>query len=276
MKRALLLLFPLVLAAPAPAAAQDGSLARCGALSAPAAEVAHHCRRALERGGLRAEQAFAAGLNLGDALIALGRAGEAKAAFAAAAETGREAGLDRVELHLGIARAEEALGDRRAAATAFDRALALAPRSVDVRLARGAFWLRLGQGEAALEEFDAALRLDGGDADARFNRGLTLLTLGRDGAAEADFSAVIRDYPRDSGAFFHRARAREAARPEAALGDYDEAAALAPEWADPWLASARLLDRVGRREDANARYRRAFELGAKDPALLERIRALGG
>lgn len=276
MKTAFLLLSLAALSAPFPLAAQDGSLERCGALSAPAAEVAHHCRRALDRGGLNAEQELAALINLGDALRVIGRAAESRDAFVAAETVGRAAGLDRVELHLGRAGAEEALGDRRAAAAALDRALALAPRSVDVRLARGAFWLRIGQPEAALEEFGAALRLDGDDADARYNRGLTLLALGRGSDAAADFSAVIRDYPDDAGAHFHRARAREASDPAGALADYDRAAALSPEWVEPWLLSARLLDALGRREDANRRHRRAFELGAKDPALLERIRALGG
>ncbi|MEX2520865.1 MAG: hypothetical protein WD969_16220, partial [Paracoccaceae bacterium] len=115
-----------------PAEAQDGSLARCGALSAPAAEVVLHCRRALSQGGLREQQKFAAGLNLGDALLGLGRSSEALEAFNAAAALG----LERVELYIGRANAREALGQRLEAARDLDKALALAPSSADVRMAR--------------------------------------------------------------------------------------------------------------------------------------------
>src|SRR5690606_14577808 len=120
--------------------------------------------------------------------------------------------------------------------------------------------LRAGRPEAALGEFDAAVQLDDKDVDARFNRGLTLIALGRGEAAASDFSAVIRDEPGDSGAYFQRARAREAADPAGALADFDQAISLSPEWGAPFVASGRLLDRLGRIEEANRRFRRAFEL----------------
>lgn len=258
--------------APEPSQAQDGSLARCGALSAPAAEVVLHCRRAISNGGLRQQQEFAAGLNLGDALLSLGRPGEALGAFEAASALG----LERVELYIGRASAHEALGQRLEAARDLDKALALAPSSTDVRLARGAFFLRIGQSAAALEEFDAAIARDGQDADARFNRGLTLIALGRNDAAVADFTAVLRDYPNDAGAYHQRGRAREGRDNAGALADYDRAAELSPEWAAPRFQGGVLLDQLGRREEANNRFRRAFELGFKDPWLLKRIRELGG
>ncbi len=266
------LILALALLAPPAVLAADGSLERCGAPSAPAAEAVHHCRRALSLGGLTTEQEFLASLNLGDALLAMGQASAALDAFEAAAATG----LSRVELPLGRAQAREALGDRLGAAKDLDAALALAPRSVDVRLVRGAFWLRLGRADAAFEEFDAAVRLDGGDVDARYNRGLTLLALGRAGDAEADFSRVLRDAPNDSGARLQRGRTREGRDDAAALADYQAAAELAPEWPEPWFRAGKLLDRLGRKGDADRNFRRAFELGMKDPWLLERMRALGG
>lgn len=266
---------PLVVAgfaaAPTAGAAQDGSLARCGSLSAPVADVIHHCRRALSQGGLSKTQEFAVNLNLADALLSAGRPGPARDAFAAAAATG----LERVELYIGRAEAEEDLGDQAAAAADLDRALALAPSSIDVRLARGAFHLRAGRSEAALAEFDAAVQLDAQNVDARFNRGLTLIALGRGAAAVSDFTAVIHGDPSDSGAYFQRARAREATDPAGALADFDQAIVLSPEWGAPFVASGILLDRLARTEEANRRFRRAFELGVKDPWLLERIRSLG-
>lgn len=262
----------LLLSAPDAAVARDGSLEQCGSLSAPVRDVIHHCRRALSRGGLTKKQEFVANLNLGDALLSTGTPGAARDAFAAAAATG----LERVELYVGRARAEEALGDRMAAARQLDRALELAPQSLDVRLARGAFYLRISQPEAALEEFNAAVRIDGDDADARFNRGLTLIALNRGGEAASDFSAVISSYPNDAGAYFQRGRAREGRDDSGALQDFDQATELSPEWALPYFVSGQLLDRLGREAEANRRFRRAFELGHKDPWLLNRIRSLGG
>ncbi|MFV0475197.1 MAG: tetratricopeptide repeat protein [Pikeienuella sp.] len=261
-----------VLTAPGTAAARDGSLGVCGSLSAPVRDVIHHCRRALSRGGLSIEQEFAANLNLGDALMSAGQPGAARDAFIAA----EEIGLERVELYIGRAGAEEALGERRVAAEQLDRALAMAPRSKDVRLARGAFFLRIGQAEAAFEEFDFAVGIDPEDDDALYNRGLTLIAHGSGDQAEADFSAVLRRAPNVAGAHYQRGRAREPRDGAGALADYAQAIELSPEWAQPYFAAGRLLDRNGQNEAANARFRRAFELGHKDPWLLDRIRSLGG
>ena len=112
--------------------------------------------------------------------------------------------------------------------------------------------------------------------DALFNRGLANFAMGRMAAADQDFSAVLREYPADAGAYYHRARARSAQNPAAAVADYDQASMHAPEWADPWFESGKALERLGRVDEANQRYRRAFELGHKDPWLLQRITSLGG
>lgn len=262
---------PLLFTADA-ARAQDGSLARCGSLSAPVGDVIHHCRRAISRGGLKPAQEFAANLNLGDALLSTGKPRDALAAYEAAAALG----LERVELYLGRAEAEEQMGERQAAVRDLDRALALVPNSVDVRLSRGSYYLRAGQLPAALEEFDNAVRLDSGDVNSRYQRGLTLIQMGRGREAVADFSRVIEDYPNDAGAWYNRARAQEADNPRGALADYDRAIALNPEWPVPFFVSGRFLDAQGNKAEADRRFRRAFELGYKDPWLLQRIRSMGG
>ena len=73
-----------------------------------------------------------------------------------------------------------------------------------------------------------------------------------------------------------RARSRAGTNDQGAVEDFDKASANAPEWSDPWYRAGRILDRLGRADDANLRFRRAFELGHKDPWLLDRITALGG
>lgn len=267
--------------APSPGAAADASIEICGDLSARATEVAHHCRRALAAGGLSDRRRFAAAINLGAALHELGRPAAALEAFSDAADVAASIGADAgrsaiVQLHVGRAGAYEALRRRAEAEADWRAALAAAPDSFDVRLGLGAFHLRGGAHGAALEAFDAALALEPKAADALFNRGLTLIGLGRMDGAERDFTRLLTDNPNDAGALHHRARARAARDIGAALADFDAAIRLTPEWAEPWFRSALMLDRAGRVEEANFRFRRAFELGHKDPWLLERVRSLGG
>lgn len=268
-------LIPLILAITAPPAAgsaADGSLAVCANVTASAGDVALHCRRALRSGGLSDAQAFGANVNLGAALSALGQPGLALEAYDAAAALAP----DRIEPLIGRADALEDLGRPTEAAGAWFAAVKLAPDSLDARLGKGAFHLRAGAAAAALKEFDIAVRLADDDADALFNRGLANLALSRTAEAERDFSDVLSQYPTDAGAFFQRARARTGRDDAGALSDYARAADLAPEWSDPWYLAGRILDAQGRADEANQRFRRAFELGHKDPWLLQRITSLGG
>ncbi|MEM8751557.1 MAG: hypothetical protein AAGF90_01135 [Pseudomonadota bacterium] len=261
----------LAASAPQTARAADASLEVCGDLSAKPADVVHHCRRALD-GGLDDRAAFAVGLNLGAALLELGRPDAALDALAAA----EALGFSRVELHVFRADAFEALERRREAGEAWAKAVASAPDSLDVRLGEGAFHLRAGALDPALAAFDAALAREPDDPTGLFNRGLTLIALGKGEAAERDFTRLLSEAPNDAGAYHHRARAKAERDDAGALRDFDRAIKLAPEWSEPWYRSGLLLDRIGRTEDANLRFRRAFELGETDPWLLERIKSFGG
>lgn len=252
--------------------AANGSLEVCADLDAPVGDVAHHCRRAIQSESLSESQEFGAQVNLGEALLALGQPSLAWDAFNAAAALRP----DRVEPFIGRADASEKRGMTDQAAADWFAALRLAPGSLDARLGKGAFHMRMNAPAAALKEFDAALQIDPEAFDALFNRGLAYFAMGRMAAADQDFSAVLREYPADAGAYYHRARARSAQNPAAAVADYDQASMHAPEWADPWFESGKALERLGRVDEANQRYRRAFELGHKDPWLLQRITSLGG
>ncbi|MEL7464313.1 MAG: tetratricopeptide repeat protein [Pseudomonadota bacterium] len=255
-----------------PAFANDGSLAVCADLGASAGDVALHCRRAIASGGLSDGQAFGANVNLGEALISLGQPSLAVDAFNAALALRP----NRIEPVIGRADALEEMGRMDDAARDWFAAVRIDPGSMDARMGKGAFHLRAGAPAAALVEFDNAVRIDREDPDAYFNRGLAHLALGRQSEAERDFTEVLREYPTDAGAFFQRARARSGANDQGALADYARAAELAPEWSDPWYLAGRILDGQGRTNEANQRFRRAFELGHKDPWLLNRITALGG
>ncbi|MGB0508018.1 MAG: tetratricopeptide repeat protein [Pikeienuella sp.] len=250
------------------------ALEECADHSLSAGQTAAACRRALAQEQMTDANRVGANLNLGEALITLGQPSLAVDAFDAAAA------LDpsRPEIYIGKARAHEARRDNRLSALNWARALAAAPNSLDVRLGRGAFYLRAGNAPQALQEFNAALVISAEepDPDALYNRGLTLIALDMLPEAERDFSRLLVDYPNDAAAYYHRGRARVGRDAEGAISDFDKANTLSPEWADPWFAAGRMLDEAGNTAEANRRLRRAFELGFSDPWLLDRIQSLGG
>ena len=175
----------------------------------------------------------------------------------------------------GRARALIALGRRVEGVAQFDAALAQNPRDVNALMGRGAAHLSMGNAQAALADFDAALRVAPDDLDARYNRGSAKLALGDATGAAADFTAVIRVDPSDAGAHLMRARTRIGVMDPLALADYQRAVALNPEWGRAWFERGRQFDRMGRTEEANRDYRRAYELGYQDPWLQERILSMG-
>lgn len=262
----------LSLTAPSAARAADGSLGVCADLSAPAEAVVLHCRRVLADDDLEPRREIAVRLNLAGALLEMNRPGAALEAYDAAASLGSSVAI----LHVGRADALEALDRRAEAAESWGAARAAAPDSFDVLLGEGAFHLRGGAPEAALVALDAALAQEPDDPNALFNRGLALIALGRGAEAERDFTRLLTEAPNDAGAYHHRARARAGRDDAAAVRDFDKAIQLAPEWPEPWFRSGLLLDEAGQVEEANLRFRRAFELGEKDPWLLDRIKSFGG
>lgn len=250
------------------------ALKQCADLSVSAGVAAAECRTALAQEQMNDAQRVGANLNLGEALITLGQPSLAVDAFNAA----EAIDASRPEIYIGRARAHEARRDNRLAAINWAKAQAKAPNSLDVRLGRGAFYLRAGNAPQALIEFDAALVISAEepDPDALYNRGLTLIALDRMADAERDLTRLLRDYPNDAAAYYNRGRARVSRDTSAAVADFDKASALSPEWPDPWYASGRVFDRGGQTAEANRRLRRAFELGYSDPWLLNRIQSLGG
>jgi tetratricopeptide (TPR) repeat protein len=250
------------------------ALRLCADLSVSAGVAAAECLNALAREQMTDTQRVGANLNLGEALLTLGQPSLAVDAFDAA----EAINASRPEIFIGRARAHEARRDNRQAAINWAKALSKAPNSLDVRLGRGAFYLRAGNAPQALDEFNAALVISAEepDPDALYNRGLTLLALDRMADAERDLSRLLQDYPNDAAAYYHRGRARAGGDPNGAIADFDKATGLSPEWADPWFASGRVFDQAGQAAEANRRLRRAFELGYSDPWLLNRIQSLGG
>jgi len=175
----------------------------------------------------------------------------------------------------GRARALIGMGQWQAGIAQFSAALEQKPNDVNALMGRGAAHLSLGENAAALADFDKAAQIAPKDLDARYNRGVAKLRLGDNTGAAADFSAVIAGDPSDAGAYLMRARTRIGERDPLALADFGRAVALDPEWAQAWFERGQQFDRMGRVEDANRDFRRAYELGYEDRWLQERILAIG-
>jgi len=175
----------------------------------------------------------------------------------------------------GRARALIGLGRWQEGIAQFDEALAQNPRDVNALMGRGAAHLSTGDAAAALTDFDLALKASPKDLDARYNRGVAKLTLGDKAGASEDFSAVIRGAPSDAAAHLMRAKTRAGDKDPLALADLQRAVALDPEWAQAWFERGKQFDRMGRTEEANRDFRRAFELGYEDRWLQERILSIG-
>lgn len=174
----------------------------------------------------------------------------------------------RARALIGLGRGDEGIAQ-------FDAALAQRPDDVNALMGRGAAHLARGDAAAALADFDHAARRAPGDLDALYNRGVAKLRLDDMPGAAEDFSAVIAGDPNDAGAHLMRARTRIGVRDPLALADFGRAVALDPEWAQAWFERGKQFDRMGRTEEANRDFRRAFELGYQDRWLHERILAMG-
>jgi tetratricopeptide (TPR) repeat protein len=225
----------------------------------------------LRQGGLTAAEQARVATNLGSALLSLDRPRRAAEAF----DRALAADPSIVEALAGRARAHERNGDRPRAAVDWNRAIALAPLDPEMLVGRGAFRLRAGNAAGALADFDAAQRRSPRDMAIAFNRGLALAELGRDTEAERMFSAVARSSPDDAAAWLNLGRMRVSRDREAALDDFDRAVAAAGDWSTPYLERGALLRAMGRSEDANRDFRRAWELGHRSEFLNARMLEMG-
>jgi tetratricopeptide (TPR) repeat protein len=271
-RRAVAALLALSIAGHAAAqSAAEAFLSVCGNPKVSAQEAVRTCSRALATGDLTREQEAAAALNLGAAWVSLDSPAQAIAAYdrALAARPGWAIAL------AGRAAARVATGDLPGAAADWNAAVRAAPDDATVLGGRGAFRLTAGDAEGALADFDRARSRAPRDRDIAFNRALALGELGRDAEAEAGFTAILAAHPDDHGARLNRARLRAGSDPQAALADYAAIVAAAPGWSQPLVEQGALLDALGRRGEADASFRRAWELGHRSEALTARIQAMG-
>lgn len=132
----------------------------------------------------------------------------------------RQTGRDALRV-CDLALNEEAL-------TAKDRAATL--------VNRGILHMQARRIEAAIADFDEAIRVQPATAEAWVNKGIALIKSGRDADAAAVLSRGIELGPMSPAiAHYSRAIAYEGlGKVRAAYEDFGRAAALAPDWAEPY------------------------------------------
>ncbi len=237
-------------------------LGACGGLG----DSAREARRALQEGRAQdgwtlAGQAIGADSSSVDAWIQRARAGlrtfRTKEGMAAAE---RAVALDSARADAYLVRAY--LFQRRfrnvAANASADRAAQLAPADARMHIARGELHLGGGVGgtadyEVANAAFREALRLDRNSPRARFGLARTLVLQAQDEEALPLLDDVIADRPFHGDAFYYRGLVRMRNRDmERAAEDFERAARLLPDPASARFNLARVLDRLGKPEEAAA------------------------
>ena len=160
-----------------------------------------------------------------DSLLGLGRTDEARAAYAAALESGH----DEARARRGLARLALADGESEVAKGQIDKALALADSDVETLTLKGELELSLGQHEAAQASFRAAMQAAPESVEARFRLARALLADERTDEASEIAEALAVAGPRDPRVNYLRALvARQRNDIDGALEAVREVLAVAP------------------------------------------------
>lgn len=226
---------------------------------------------AIEGGVLSDEAAAQALINRAYAHSALGSDAQALADYRFAAE--RAPGLYDIWPNFGWTllrsdRVDEALA-------AFERGMTIDPAGREARLGRAVALLRLDRADEALEPLSTLAAEDPGDAFALLQLGRAHRALGDAPAAAGAFARALEVRPSFDVARRERAEALEEFDTDAALGEHQILITRDPEDGTRYLARARLLDRLGRSDEADRDARQAYALGERDPWLEARIAEIG-
>lgn len=126
----------------------------------------------------------------------------------------------------------------------------------------------LGDYRNALSAYNQALELEPEFVQALRDRALVWILAGHPQQAVADLDAVVQAMPQDYVAWYLRGNLfwKYQGWHEAALGSYDRALSIMPNFAEVWIERGRVLDKLGRGQDAIASLQTATRL---EPDLIE-------
>jgi tetratricopeptide (TPR) repeat protein len=188
-----------------------------------------------------------------------------------AEEAAREPRRADLQYYLGLRQSDA--GDLQAAATALQRAVALAPDRPRYRMELARVLRRGGADAAAYEQLQRVIAQAPEMGEAQWALGLLLMERGRAQEAEGPLSRATQLTPGDADAWYALGRClaeiRQEPRAEAA---YRRALTLDPRSVGALLGLGDLLARGGRDAEAVTLLTRARELAPADP---ETWRALG-
>jgi Flp pilus assembly protein TadD len=151
-------------------------------------------------------------------------------------------------------------GETEAALAEYTLALTTAPDPVELLVRRGDLLARCGRGGEAELDLREAIRQRRDYAPAHYYLGVTLLRRGLAAEAADAFRAALKCAPNDPESTYYLGEAQEAQGDlPAALRTLERAAVLAPGDPRSYKLMGRLLDRMGRSEDAMAMHKKARE-----------------
>lgn len=151
-------------------------------------------------------------------------------------------------------------GEAEAALAEYGRALADATDPVELLVRRGDLLGRCGRGSEAEQDLRDALRRRSGYAPAHSCLGITLLRRGLAADAIEALREALRCAPDDPESTYYLGEAQQAQGDlNAALRTLERAAALAPANPRSYKLMGRLLDRLGRGDEAMAMHKKARE-----------------
>jgi len=155
----------------------------------------------------------------------------------------------------------EASGDPHDALEQLTAALRLQPDDVSMLVSRGAIHGRIKQYAEAEADLRRALRLDPDHVEAHLALGLALWRKGVPKEAAVALERAIQLEPHNAAAYYYLGEAQnQAGDLPAARAALEQAATLQPDGRSYRLLG-RVLDRMGKYDEAQAMYRRAREAG---------------